>query len=66
MDPNSDPDLITVKVTVPGPDGEPAIRKFKVTYDELQKDVIHETVVALSWFGWLADCSFLDERHSWL
>ena len=48
MDPNSDPDLIIVKVTVPGPGDEPAIRKFKVSIAQIQKDTIRKTVRAVS------------------
>jgi len=45
MDPLTDPNLITVKVTIPGPGGEAVIRKFKVTHEQLQKDAIHNTVI---------------------
>jgi hypothetical protein len=45
MDPLTDPNLITVKVTIPGPGGEAVIRKFKVTLEQLQKDSIHNTVI---------------------
>jgi len=51
MDPQSDPNLITVKVTLPGPEGEAAVRKFKVTSQQIQKDVIHETVRILYFLG---------------
>ncbi len=44
MDAYSDGNLITVKVTLPGPEGEAAVRKFKVTYAQVQKEVIHKTV----------------------
>ena len=43
MDQTNDP-LITVKVTLPGPDGEPAVRKFKVLQAKLDKGAIHTTV----------------------
>jgi len=45
MDQHSDPNLITVKVTLPGPDGDTIVRKFKVTIAQLHKDVIHNTVI---------------------
>ena len=48
MDSHSDPNLITVKVTVPGPEGEPAVRKFKATYAQVQKETIHKTVLILT------------------
>ena len=51
MDPLTDPDVITVKVTAPGPDGEPVVRKFKVGNTSLQKDVIHKTVLILASFS---------------
>jgi len=42
----SDPGLVTVKVTIPGQDGnEDVTRKFKFTLTELQRDVIHHTVI---------------------
>jgi hypothetical protein len=44
MEPVQDPNLITVKITVPGKDGESAIRKFKLNIGEIQKDAIHKTV----------------------
>jgi hypothetical protein len=47
MDPSPDPTLITLKVTVPGHEGESAIRKFKVTIAQIQKEVIHKTVQTL-------------------
>lgn len=43
--PITDPNLITVKVTAPGPDGESVVRKFKADNALLQKDVIHKTVM---------------------
>jgi hypothetical protein len=45
MDPHSDPNLITVKVTVPGPDDETTVRKFKATQEQIQKEAIHKTVL---------------------
>ena len=45
MDRHSDPNLITVKVTLPGPEGDSIVRKFKVTMAQLHKDVIHNTVI---------------------
>ena len=48
MDPNSDPNLITVKVTIPGPEGEATVRKFKATQAQVQKEVIHKTVLILA------------------
>ena len=45
MDPHSDPNLITVKVTVPGPEGEAAVRKFRATQAQIQREVIRKTVL---------------------
>jgi hypothetical protein len=50
MDPlhsQQDPALVTVKITVPGIDGESAIRKFKLNIAQIQKDVIHKSVIYL-------------------
>ena len=44
---HSDPNLVTVKVTLPGPEGENIVRKFKVSIAKLHKDVIHKTVASL-------------------
>jgi hypothetical protein len=45
MDSTTDPALITVKVTLPGPDGDSNVRKFKWTMDSLRKDTIHKAVI---------------------
>ena len=45
MDSTTDPALITVKVTLPGPDGESNVRKFKWTMASLLKDTIHKAVI---------------------
>jgi hypothetical protein len=50
MDPlhdQHDPALVTVKITVPGTDGESAIRKFKLNIAQIQKDAIHKSVTSL-------------------
>jgi hypothetical protein len=48
MDPASDPNLITVKISVPGADSESSIRKFKLPLSHIQRDVIHKTVHSLA------------------
>lgn len=47
MDPAPDPTLITVKIDVPGADGESSLRKFKLPPSHVQRDVIHTTVYTL-------------------
>jgi hypothetical protein len=48
MDPANDPNLITIKVTVPGGgDAESVIRKFKLTPAQIVKENIHKTVSPL-------------------
>src|SRR5215475_14014332 len=45
MDWAADPKFIPLKITIPGHEGEAAIREFKVTIDQLQKDTIHKTMM---------------------
>jgi hypothetical protein len=63
MEAISDPSLITAKITVVGQDGLPDImRKFKLSIDRLERDVIHETVSSQT----TSALKVIDAGHGWL